>query len=63
MAWVTLYKYPPIEKQLENLNNGLYRSGAAEAHWDNWLTGIVGSLGKLARLESCLTWIIAHLDN
>ena len=22
---MTFYKYPPIEKQLENLNNGIYR--------------------------------------
>ena len=25
MAVMTFYKYPPIEKQLENLNNGIYR--------------------------------------
>ena len=25
MAVITFYKYPPIEKQLENLNNGIYR--------------------------------------
>jgi len=24
MAWMTFYRYPPIEKQLENLNNGMY---------------------------------------
>jgi len=27
MAVMTFYKYPPIEKQLENLNNGIYSPG------------------------------------
>merc|ERR1719391_1175277 len=27
MAVITFYKYPPIEKQLENLNNGIYSPG------------------------------------
>ena len=42
---MTFYKYPPIEKQLENLNNGLYRS----AHLDGWFASVFGSLGYWAK--------------
>eukprot|EP00092_Neocalanus_flemingeri_P031622 GFUD01034340.1.p1 GENE.GFUD01034340.1~~GFUD01034340.1.p1 ORF type:complete len:436 (+),score=85.73 GFUD01034340.1:128-1309(+) len=42
MALVTFYKYPPIEKQLENLNNGMY---SAVPQSDSYCYNIKDELG------------------
>jgi len=46
MAWVTLYKYPPIEKQLENLNNGLYSPGIRREPYTYNIKDKLGSTGS-----------------
>jgi len=46
MALVTFYKYPPIEKQLENLNNGMY---SAVPQSDSYCYNIKEQLGDFGK--------------